>query len=36
MTAPYDPIDGPFAGQDAFHTEEEMEEPEEKGETAWI
>lgn len=36
MQAPYDPINRLFAGQDAFHSGEEPEEPREKGETTWV
>lgn len=36
MTAPYDPIDGPFAGRDVFHPGEEPEEPKERGTTKWV
>lgn len=36
MTALYDLIDRLFEGQDVFYSEEEMEEPKEKGETTWV
>ena len=35
MTALHDLIDKLFAGQDAFCSEEELEDLKEKGETAW-
>lgn len=36
MTAPYDLIDRPFEGRDASCTGEGLEEPREKGATAWV
>ena len=36
MTALYDLINRPFEGKDAFHSEEGLEEPREKGETTWV
>lgn len=36
MTAPYDLIDRLFEGKDVSYTDEEPEEPREKGATTWV
>lgn len=36
MQALYDLINQPFAGQDVFYSDEELEELREKGETTWV
>lgn len=36
MKALYDPIDGPFGGQDVFYSKEEPDEIKEKGATKWV
>lgn len=36
MTALYDLVNRLFEGKDVFYTDEEPEEPREKGETIWV
>lgn len=36
MTALYDLINRPFEGKDVSYTDEEIEEPREKGEKTWV